>query len=98
MKGSFQFAFLRLLSPRVGRGVRRPEDDPIWSVAHGPLAARWQARYPLKPPYPPKNPTSIWEGNILGIHHDRVPVGAIIPVELGATILGIPVLGPASGE
>jgi hypothetical protein len=40
MKGFFQFTFLRLLSPRVGRGVRGPEDDPIWSIEHGPLAAR----------------------------------------------------------
>jgi hypothetical protein len=40
MKSLSQFTFLRLLSPRVGRGVRSPEDDPIWSIAHGPLAAR----------------------------------------------------------
>ena len=40
MKGFFQFTFLRLLSPRVGRGVRGPEDDRIWSIAHGPLASR----------------------------------------------------------
>ena len=90
-----QFTSIRLLSPCVGRGVRGPEDHSIWGIAHGPIAARSQERYPVKPPYRPQEFHQLPERATFSDFLTAVPAGATILLPRAkATILGVSALGP----
>ena len=73
-----QFTSIRLPSPCVGRGVRGPEDHPIWWIAHGPVAARSQERYPVKPPYRPQEFHQLPERATFSDFLTAVPAGATV--------------------